>query len=75
MLLSINPICSSRAMLSLVTICKVYVNKLGVLQFFIEQDNKQVFQYSYWLIQNELKYLLYNKMKCGHAMHGYSKTY
>ena len=37
-------------MLSLVTICSVYVNKLGVLQFFIEQGNKQVFQYSYWLI-------------------------
>ena len=30
-------------MLSLVTICTVYVNKLGVLQFFIEQGNKQVF--------------------------------
>ena len=30
-------------MLSLVTICSAYVNKLGVLQFFIEQDNKQVF--------------------------------
>ena len=33
----------SRAMLSLVTICKTYVNKLGVLQFFSEQGNKQVF--------------------------------
>ena len=30
-------------MLLLVTICCVYVNKLGVLQFFIEQGYKQVF--------------------------------
>ena len=30
-------------MLSLVTICSVYVNKLGVLEIFIEQGNKQVF--------------------------------
>ena len=37
-------------MISLVTICSAYVNKLSVLQFFIEQGNKQVFQYSYWLI-------------------------
>ena len=33
-----------------VMICKVYVNKLGALQFFIEQGNKQVFWYSYWLV-------------------------
>ena len=29
-------------MLLLVTICKAYVNKLGVLQFFSEQGDKQV---------------------------------
>ena len=32
----------SLAMLLLVTICKAYVNKSGVLQFFSEQGNKQV---------------------------------
>ena len=30
-------------MLLLVKICKVQVNKLGLLQFFVEQGNKKVF--------------------------------
>ena len=37
-------------MLSQVTICKLYVNKLGILQFFAEKGNRQVFKYSYWLV-------------------------
>ena len=43
-------------MLSLVTICSAYVNKLGVLQFFIEQGNKQVLIFLLVNIRQSLPY-------------------